>query len=143
MIKIETNIITLQQRLREIGLIGNRRQSIIGSERVRHKQAVILRNRAIPTRTVNTHIKHSVIGYINLRVAIKVYQRRSRGQIGIVCIGDRSISVLTSDVVGEEVAEEFTVDAFTGERDADPDERWETVFVCYLRIVAEDGVEIC
>ena len=41
------------------------------------------------------------------------------------------------------MTEEFTVDAVAGERDVDPDERLDAVFALYLRIVAEDGVEIC
>ena len=141
--KIETNIIPLQELLSNVVLIGNGLKSIVGLERVRRKQAVILRNLAIPTRTINTHIEYcSVIGYIIFGVVIKVYQRRNRGQIRIVCISDVSVSVPRSDVEVEGVAEELTFDAVAGERDVDPGEGWEEVFAWNLRVVTEDGVEI-
>ena len=63
--------------------------------------------------------------------------------IDIVCIDDLSISVLSLHVIGDEVAEEFTIDTVAGERDAYPDERLEVVFAWYLKIIYEDGVKIC
>jgi hypothetical protein len=53
------------------------------------------------------------------------------------------MSVFNPNVVGEEVAEEFTVDAVIRERDVDLNERLEVVFARHLRIVEEDGVKIC
>jgi hypothetical protein len=76
-------------------------------------------------------------------VGIKVHQRWDHGQIDIVYINDLSMSVFNPNAVGEEVAEEFTVDAVAGERDVDPNEKLEVVFAWYLRIVEEDGVKIC
>jgi len=76
-------------------------------------------------------------------VGIKVHQRRDHGQIDIVCINDLFMSVFNPNVVGEEVAEEFTVDAVIRERDVDLNERLEVVFARHLRIVEEDGVKIC
>uniref|UniRef100_B9GK52 Uncharacterized protein n=1 Tax=Populus trichocarpa TaxID=3694 RepID=B9GK52_POPTR len=74
-------------------------------------------------------------------VGIKVHQRWDHGQIDIVYINDLSMSVFNPNAVGEEVAEEFTVDAVAGERDVDPNEKLEVVFAWYLRIVKEDEQE--
>ncbi|KAJ6962093.1 hypothetical protein NC652_000912 [Populus alba x Populus x berolinensis] len=63
---------------------------------------------------------------------IKVHQRLDHGQISMVCIGDLSTSVFSPDIVGEKVAEEFTVDAVVGERDVNHDERLEVVFACMM-----------
>jgi hypothetical protein len=57
-----------------------------------------------------------------------VHQRQNRGQISIVCIDDFSISVSSPNVVGEEVAEEFIVNAVVEEMDVDPDERLKVIF---------------
>ena len=57
-----------------------------------------------------------------------MHQQWNCGQISIVCIDDFSISVSSSDVVGEEVAEVFIVNTVVGERDVDHDERLKVVF---------------
>ncbi|KAJ7010350.1 hypothetical protein NC653_000945 [Populus alba x Populus x berolinensis] len=56
---------------------------------------------------------------------IKVHQQLDHGQISIVCIGDLSTSVFSPDIVGEKVAEKFTVDAVVRGRDVNHDERLE------------------
>ena len=120
--KVHTRIVILQQsliqRLRPVPSNGS--QSLSRPKWVCDKQTIILRNRAIPTRTIHHHRQLGSIGYVIRRVVIEPLHVFHRRQVGIVLSRYLCVCVAGDGVVLKRMALKRTVYAATGERNIDP-----------------------